>query len=66
MHTIAEAEVALAAVFEQYGVLLRHDHLRSGYALKLRHPGYVIDVAVRGEQQLRIGKLESKLLDSLP
>src|SRR5262245_38911018 len=60
---VAESEVGLAARLQQRFVLFRREEARAGQALQLRQAGHVIEVAVRGGQDLDITELEAELLD---
>ena len=55
---VAEAEVQPAAGLEQFLVLFRDDKPCAGHAFQLRHARDVVEVAVRGGQDLRVSKVE--------
>ena len=59
---VAESEVQLAPGLEQFLVLFRDEQSCAGHAFQLRQARDVIEVAVRGGEDLRVGELEPELL----
>ena len=58
---VAEAEVQPAPGLEQFPVPFRDDEPCAGHAFQLRHARDVVEVAMRGCQDLRVSEVEPEL-----